>query len=208
MIELTTFARRLHTARRWPALPCLWFMTDERRCPDPLPVIERLPAGTGVVLRHYGDPSRAALARRVAAVCRQRRLTLVVGGDARLAAAVGAAGIHVRDQAGGPRRRPRRRGLATIAVHSRRALLAAARARFDAAFVSPVFPTRSHPGRPILGPLRLAGLVRSSPIAVVALGGIDPGTVSRLQPIALAGIAAIGALVAQFAPPAERPHGR
>ncbi|MBM3508649.1 MAG: thiamine phosphate synthase [Alphaproteobacteria bacterium] len=183
-------------------------MTDERRCPDPLPVIERLPAGTGVVLRHYADPDRAALARRVAAVCQRRRLTLVVGGDARLAAAVGAAGIHLRDQAGGPSRRPSRRGLATVAVHSERALRAAARARFDAAFVSPVFPTRSHPGRPGLGPLRLAGLVRSSPIAIIALGGIDPATVSRLRPIALAGIAAIGALVAQFAPPAECRHGR
>jgi thiamine-phosphate pyrophosphorylase len=98
--------------------------------------------------------------------------------------------------------------LATVAVHSRSALWAAVRARFDAAFVSPVFPTRSHPDRPGIGPLRLAGLVRSSPIAIVALGGIDPGTVGRLRPIALAGIAAVGALVAEFAPPAERRHGR
>ena len=55
-----------------------------------------LPRGlAGVVLRHDGEPGRAALGRELAEICRSRRLALVVAGDVRLAAALGA-GVHLR----------------------------------------------------------------------------------------------------------------
>ena len=83
-------------SRAGSRLPPLWLFTDSRRLPDPRPAVARLPRGlAGVVLRHDGEPGRAALGRDLARICRARRLALVVAGDVRLAAALGA-GVHLR----------------------------------------------------------------------------------------------------------------
>ena len=56
------------------ALPALVLMTDEVRLADPVPAAGALPAGSAIVLRHYGVPGRAALARRLAAIAQARGL--------------------------------------------------------------------------------------------------------------------------------------
>jgi thiamine-phosphate pyrophosphorylase len=80
--------------------------------------------------------------------------------------------------------------LLTAAVHGRRGLARARRLRADAVLVSPVFPTRSHPGARALGPLRWAALARRAGRPAIALGGIGPGNAGRL-PRWAAGLAAI-----------------
>jgi thiamine-phosphate pyrophosphorylase len=65
--------------------------------------------------------------------------------------------------------------------------------------LSPVFPTRSHPGAPALGPLRWAALARRAAGPVVALGGVD-GARARRLPRRTAGLAAIDALGGAAAP--------
>jgi thiamine-phosphate pyrophosphorylase len=122
----------------------------------------------------------------------------LVAGDGRLAAALGADGLHLAEGlyatiAGWRRRRPG--WLITAAAHSVPALRRAGGA--DAALLSPAFPTASHPGRPHLGPLRFAALTRQSPLPVVALGGVNARTAARLAGIPLAGFAAISGLVAE-----------
>ena len=162
-----TMDRRLlawaYASRRPGAkLPRLWLFTDARRLPDPRPSVARLPRGlAGVVLRHDGEPGRAALGRDLARICRARRLALVVAGDARLAAALGA-GVHLR--AGRwPGVLRRRRRLITSSAHGRADLLRAHRAGAGLAFLSPAFPTLSHPGRrrPRTGPLDAPGSRRA-----------------------------------------------
>ena len=207
--------------RRGGAVPSLWLFTDAVRMPDPLPAIALLPPGSGVVFRHDGHPGRAALARAVARLCRARRLALVVAGDARLAAAVGA-GLHLRGGRRGPGpagrwlggwRRPGGglggRGAAharllTSSAHGVAELVRAGRAGADAAFLSPLLPTASHPGGRALGPVRWAGLLRAvrhrgpappggpgggvmagagrSGLAVLALGGVSGGTFRQVPP--------------------------
>ncbi len=150
--------------------------------PDLAAVIARLPpGGAGVVFRHDGVPGRAALARRVARQCRVRRLALVIAGDARLAAAVGA-GVHLR---GGRRAltAPAPRRLVTASVHNRRELGLARRAGADIVFISPVFPTASHPGQAALGPLRWRALAAAArPLVAAALGGLTAASRRRLGP--------------------------
>jgi thiamine-phosphate pyrophosphorylase len=176
-------------------LPCLFLVTDERRLPDPLPAIARLPRGAGVIFRHYGDRERAATGARVARLCRARRLVLLVAGDAGLAARWRADGVHLPERlaarARGLRQR-RPRWLITAAAHSRPALVRAARAGADAALLSPVFATASHPGAPALGILRFAALARRAPLPVIALGGITARARRRLIAAGAAGIAGIG----------------
>ena len=192
------WARAVKRRRRNP-YPTLWLFTDERRLADPLPAIARLPCGIGgVVFRHDGAADRGAadrgaagrgavdrtaLGRRIAKMCRARRLALVVAGDARLAAALGA-GVHLRGGRwpGPARPRPTTAALRTASAHDPASLRRAAAAKPAIIFLSPVFETLSHPaGRP-LGPERWSRLATLSPALVYALGGMTGGNAQRLGP--------------------------
>lgn len=175
------------------AIPGTWLFTDERLGGtdrrDPLwRAVEALPRGAGIVFRHYGWPpaARRRLLADLVPLARRRGLVLV---GSRIAEAPG--GVHR------PRgdRHARGRGLVTAAAHGRRELLQAFAAGADLVFLSPVFPTRSHPGAATLGPLRFGLAARAAPGPVLALGGVDAGRARRLQPLGAAGYGAIDALV-------------
>lgn len=174
-------------------------MTDERRGGDPLAAAARLPPGAAVILRHDGVPGRAALARRLAVLCRARRLVFLVARDARLALALGS-GLHLAEGMRAPaafrlrRRATRRRPLLTIAAHGGKAVAAARRAGADLALLSPLFPTASHPGARPLGTLRFARLARAARLPVAALGGVTPGRVRAAASAGAVAVAAVGAL--------------
>ncbi|PWR20513.1 thiamine-phosphate pyrophosphorylase [Zavarzinia compransoris] len=193
--KLATTARHLNACRgpvrHRDRLPPLVLLTDRARLPDPCAAARRLPAGSLVILRDgdLGAGARLHLGRALAAVCRRRRLRLLVAGDPALARRLGAAGVHWPE-----RQLPLKvRGFATAAAHGARALVRARRAGVAAALLSPVLPTASHPGAPALGVVRFAGLARRAGLPVYALGGIDEGTAPRLRGSGAAGIAAIGA---------------
>ncbi len=207
-MSVTDLARRLNLTR--PAdrrrsrggLPALILMTDDERLADPLPVVATLPAGSAVILRHYGDAGREALARRLLAAARRRGIRVLVAGDGSLAARVGADGLHLPEAMAalgpGPWRRWRRPGwLVTASAHSPAALWRAARAGADAALLAPVFPTASHPKAPPLGVLRFAAWCRQSPLPVYALGGVSADAARRLQASGAAGFAGIGGFLAR-----------
>jgi thiamine-phosphate pyrophosphorylase len=180
-------------------LPHLWLMTDEQRMTDPAAAVRTLPRGSAVILRHYGDKHREALAVRLAQLCRARHLQLFVAGDWRLAARVNAAGLHLPDYmvrggfTSGARlwRRTRNR-LLTVAAHGAAGLRRARTLHASAAVLAPVFATASHPGRPPLGARRFGLLARSAKVPVIALGGITARTIAALQTSGSAGVAGIG----------------
>ena len=192
-LKLLAWGRATVARRGQGAMPALWLFTDTARLPDPRQAAARLPRGVaGVVLRHDAHPNRAAIGRDLARICRMRRLALVVAGDVRLAAALGA-GVHLR--AGSWPGVLRRRGVpVTSSAHSLADLRRAARNGATLAFLSPAFPTASHPGAPALGASRWAKLARQAPLQVAALGGIDGGSVKRLPRARCFGTGAIGAL--------------
>lgn len=194
--NVASAARLLKRRRgRGGRLPPLILMTDERRLPDPIPTVSRLPAGSGVILRHYTDSKRAGLARRLAAICRQRRLLFIVAGDPRLALAVRAQGLHLPERdLGRPVLPAARRLILTASAHSWPALVAAWRRGARAALLGPVFATQSHPGVRGLGVLRFAALARRSPVPAYALGGVTGRNARRLAGSGAAGIAGISAL--------------
>ena len=173
--------RGVHGQRR---LPTLWLFTDWARMPNPLPAIAGLPMGLcGVVFRHDAAPGRAALLQQVARACRARRAALVVAGDARLARAA-RAGTHLRDGRRG-RLAPPAGSLVTSSAHDRISLLRAKRAGAGAVFLSPLFPTSSHPNAPALGPLRWCGIARRGRalgcrMEIYVLGGVNGRTVRRI----------------------------
>ncbi len=204
-MSLSDVARHLNLTRprrgRKRALPPLILMTDTLRLADPISAVAALPRGSAVILRHYGMAQRLALGRALAVICRRRGLLLLVAGDRRLAAAIGASGVHVpegavRDRPRGTIRRPGDRNwLVTAAAHSPAAIRLAARAGADAVLLSPVFATQSHRDAKPIGALRFARWCRRSPLPVYALGGVSNVTAPRLRGSGAAGIAGIGALI-------------
>jgi thiamine-phosphate pyrophosphorylase len=160
-----------------PHVPKIWLFSDERMENSLLQVAASLPVGSGVVLRHdgLGAAQRYHMLRRLMRMARERRLTVLLAGDAMLAKKWRAHGAHVRQ-------RDARRGLAvagagltSMPVHSREEALRARRLGAELVFISPLHSTRSHIGAAPLGVkawLRLARNVgRGTQLA--ALGGMD-----------------------------------
>ena len=195
-MKLTELAKRLNSKNAAGlGLPPLVLITDAARLPDPLGAAARLPAGSAVLLRDYDLAERQALALKLSALCRQRRLKLLIAGDAALAIRIGASGVHLPERRISEVRRwrHRRHWLITVAAHSREALSHAAMAGANAAFLSPVFATRSHPGYRPLGPERFNLLATMASLPVYALGGIVVENADRLLRGRAVGIAAIHA---------------
>lgn len=205
MANLAEQAARLNRATgmraRRAARASFALLTDRTRLPDPLPLLDLLPVGGLVILRHYGAPERADLACRLARQCRARRLGLLVAGDLAMAVALGA-GLHLaearaREANARIRLWHRRTGrVLSVAAHSRPALARAARIGADLALLSPVFVTASHPEARPLGALRFRLLARGARLPVWALGGVNSFTVRALRASRAAGIATVGGLLA------------
>lgn len=160
-----------HPSLASKALPTLWLMTDERMGAGLWSALERLPRGSGVVFRHFATPAaeRAAIFARVSHIARRRRLVVVRGG--------------VKGEI--PHLYP---------AHSMREAVAARRARADLVLVSPIYPTRTHPGAPTLGPIRAALIARAARVPAIALGGMNAIRFKRLRAMGFAGWAAIDGL--------------
>ena len=62
-------------------LPKIWLMSDPRFGERLFPSIQKLPIGSGVILRHYDDPKRLQIAQRISRLCRKRGHILLIGGD-------------------------------------------------------------------------------------------------------------------------------
>jgi thiamine-phosphate pyrophosphorylase len=170
--------------RRHLALPRVWMLTDERQGEAMWDAIDRLPKGAGVIVRHYSLPlrERLTMVRRIHA---DGRFVAFAGSEynARQAGAQAVYGAS-RNRSALPRLYP---------VHNRAEIRAAERAGAALLLLSPVFPTRSHPGARTLGPHRFAHLAASARTPVIALGGMTSSRFRRLQKLGAQGWAAINA---------------
>ncbi|MET0248144.1 MAG: thiamine phosphate synthase [Sphingobium sp.] len=182
--------------RKTRPTPRLWLMTDERvERSVLLSAAARLPKGQGgIILRHYrSDPAaRRALFEALVSIARRRRLVLLLAGSSRQAAAWRADGWHGRDA-----RRRARPMLCSAPAHDAREMRAAERAGADIIFLSPLFPTRSHPGGRTLGRIGFARLARATGVVVMALGGVNEAHRRSLGGIGAAGWGAIDGLTAR-----------
>lgn len=157
-----------------PSLPDLWLISDARNDAALDRVLRRLPRGSGFVFRHYHLDPQARRARfdKLARIARAKGHVVVLAGSARQAASWRADGSY------GPPRSSNR-GLTLTTTHSLREIGRARHA--DAVLLSPVFPTRSHPGAATLGPLRFRLLAARAQAPAIALGGMDARRARRLR---------------------------
>lgn len=194
---LASAAARLNGAA--PA-PRLFLLTDPDRIADPIAAVRALPPGCGVIYRHFGKPDRQTEAERLAELCSGEGHIFLIAADPALASSVGAEGVHWPEWALGQARRTitQRFALNSAAAHSASAVMRAAKAEMDLAFVSPAFPSRSPSAGRAIGPLRLRALAKTAPLPLYALGGVCAQSARRLETSELSGLAAVEALAGAY----------
>jgi thiamine-phosphate pyrophosphorylase len=163
-------------------------MTDDDRLSDPVGAARALPKGSLVIVRSRDARRRRRLGEELRA--KTSGLILLAADDPVLAGHL--HGLHLpeiraRDAAHWRALRPH--WIITVAAHSPRALHAP---YADAAFLSPVFPTRSHPKAHVLTAVRARLIAQKALLPVLALGGVTAQNAALLA--GLSGIAAIEAL--------------
>ncbi|MBY9065921.1 thiamine phosphate synthase [Hyphomonas sp. WL0036] len=178
-------------ARHLPeGLPPAFFLTDPARTPCPERVVAGLPAGWGVIYRHFGADDREEVARRLLKLCRRRKITLLIGADPELAAKIGADGVHWPERMAGQSRKWRGRfKLQTVSGHSGYNRVLLRTLSVDAVLFSTVFASNSVSSGHPMGALKFRKLAPSLPKPVYALGGIN--TENGLCIADSAGLAAI-----------------
>ncbi|MDP9152166.1 MAG: thiamine phosphate synthase [Myxococcota bacterium] len=171
------------------------------------------PGGLCVQLRDKERPRATvqALAIRLRQITRDCGAALVINGDAIIARAAEADGVHLGRGAGTPWEVRRTCGAHTwisVAAHSDDAVCLAIASEADAVLVSPVFPTRSpSPGGPPpqkaprgVGALRSARALAGHRVLVYALGGVNAGNASLCREAGADGVAVVRALLASEDP--------
>jgi thiamine-phosphate pyrophosphorylase len=129
-------------------------------------IARRLPPGTGVLLLCHD------LSKRERAAVMTKLRTLAV-----------SRSLIICDEA---KRRSAR-------VHNTRELRRAGLAKTPLIFLSPVFPTTSHPDWRSLPRMRAAAMIRLATRPVIALGGMDERRFRLVKPLGFQGWAGIGA---------------
>lgn len=84
-------------------------------------------------------------------------------------------------------------GLLTMPAHDEDELVAAFAAQASAAFLSPIFATRSHRDAKAMGRERAVAIAQASPMPLFALGGMDEEKAAELEGTPFQGFGAIDA---------------
>lgn len=129
-------------------------------------------------------------ARNVVELCHARGARVLINSDISLARKTGADGAHLQTvQFMGLQTAPVTDMLWAASCHDREELLHAARLGADFAVLSPVLPTQSHPGAPVLGWEGFRMAARDLPMPVYALGGMQVGLLDSARKYNAHGIA-------------------
>lgn len=190
------------TARRLPDPPLL-VVTDRRMAGRPLAEVAEAAFRGGcrwlmVREKDLDDAALAALVGDIVSRAGPYGAAVSVNGDARVAAACGAHGVHLPQGRSVPaaRRVVGRGALVGVSAHSPGEAWTAAAAGADYATLSPIFATASKPGYgPPLGLDELRTIAWRLPIPLVALGGITADTAGECMTAGAAGVAALGAVM-------------
>jgi thiamine-phosphate pyrophosphorylase len=153
------------TARQ-TAPPSRWLIADARLGDDFRRALRRVPPGGGILVlfEDLAPGRRQRLLRQILRKGRARGLTVLDGGSR-----------------------------AVARVHNVRELRGALLARTPLVLLSPLYPTRSHPGWRPLQRMRAAALARLARGRLIALGGMDAQRFRRVERLGFAGWAGIDA---------------
>ncbi|WP_293612091.1 thiamine phosphate synthase [Ponticaulis sp.] len=160
----------------WPGA---FFLTDPNRVSDPIAPTETLPAGTGVIYRHFGASDKVETGRALRHACNKRGIPLLIANDPMLAKHIKADGVHWPEARASEARKWQGQFLfQTQSAHSPRALREAV---CEAVLYSAIFPSNSPSAGPALGPIKFRTLCHQSNALIYGLGGINGNTASAIS---------------------------
>lgn len=146
--------------------------------------------------KHLSADAYAALAAQASTLSREHGARLILNGPVADLSVIDADGLHLgsaRLMACAHRPVPASK-LLSAACHTREQLLHAAHIGADFVTLSPVLPTTSHPGAPVLGWQAFAELASLARMPVYALGGMTRAHCATARSHGAHGIAAISGL--------------
>ena len=183
----------------------LYAITDRSRCaPTPLVdvVSELLDAGiTAIQLREkdLSDTELTHVARPIAELCRNYEAKLFINTSAYIALEVGAAGVHLPENAVSVTEVKAQTDddlYVGCSVHTLDAAQRRAAEGADFVTYSPIYPTTSKPGYgPAVGIEGLAAVVARVKLPVFALGGITPARVAECLTAGAFGVAVMSGVM-------------
>ncbi|MGI8942971.1 MAG: thiamine phosphate synthase [Qipengyuania sp.] len=152
-------------------------MSDARNDARLNAALAQLPRGSGFVFRHYHLHPDARRVRfdDLAAIARDAGHLVALSGRGEEARRWGADGIY-----GHAMLRPADGLIRLATAHDAAELQAANTAQADGVFLSPVFPTASHPHGRTLGAAAFLDLAGKSQVPVIALGGMTRARAEHL----------------------------
>ncbi|MGD0333786.1 MAG: thiamine phosphate synthase [Xanthobacteraceae bacterium] len=191
--------------------PPLLVVTDRRQARRPLTriVAAALEAGCRwVSLREKDLPrdEQVLLARALARMAHAQGATLTVHGEAALAKAAGADGVHLPSgsDAAAARRLLGPGKLVGVSIHTVTEAEAIAPAFIDYALAGPAFETASKPGYgPEIGRKGFIDIARAARVPVLAIGGINAARLGELIAAGAAGVAVMGGVMRATDPAQE-----
>jgi len=191
--------------------PPLLLVTDRRQARKPLAEVvgAALAAGcrwVSVREKDLPEDDQIALVRLLLPMARRNGARLTLHGDAALAKAAGADGVHL--SAGGDAAASRQLlgpdKLIGVSIHTATEAAAVDPAIADYAIAGPAYETASKPGYgPEIGRKGLADLARSSRVPLVAIGGLNATRAAEVLAVGVAGIAVMGSIMRAADPGVE-----
>jgi thiamine-phosphate pyrophosphorylase len=188
--------------RSLPAPPLL-LITDRSQARAPLPEVLAAAFAAGcrwASLREKDLPAgeQIALARAIKPIAARFGATLTVHGEAEVARAAGADGVHLA--AGGDAAAARAMlgpgALIGLSIHGAAELNRAHLRALDYVIAGPVFETASKPGYgPALGTAGLAALTAQSSVPAIAIGGLSAANAAEALRSGARGIAVMGGIM-------------
>jgi thiamine-phosphate pyrophosphorylase len=178
-------------------------VTDRRQARQPLPDVVAAAISAGcrwVSLREKDLPEdeQLALARVLLSIAQRSGATLSIHGDAELAKAAAADGVHL--PAGGDAASARAllgaSKLIGVSIHTATEASAVDPLVADYAIAGPAFETASKPGYgPEIGRKGLGDLARAARVPLVAIGGLNATRAAEVMAVGVAGIAVMGSIM-------------
>jgi len=191
--------------------PPLLLISDRRQARRPLAAIVAAALEAGcrwVSLREKDLPAdeQILLARSLLPLMHAHGATLMLHGEAALAALAGADGVHLPagSDAAAARGEIGRQKLVGLSIHTVGEAEALDAAAVDYAIAGPIFETASKPGYgPGIGRKGLAEIAAAAAVPVLAIGGLNTARVGELITAGAAGVAVMGSVMRAADPARE-----
>ena len=158
----------------------------------------KIPKETAFLLRSYKIKERKKIAKQLLKFCKMKKIKLLIGSDIKLAKNINADGVHFPEYMIKENKvnwvvfkklKLEKEWIVTMAAHNLKALKNGENYSIDAALLSPIFPSKSHPKKKSLGINKFSKIIKKTNMPIYALGGINVKNVKSLFDINITGYA-------------------